>query len=186
MSDFTSTLIGYQYYLQDEGGLFANMSLPDGIDGDLVINTILMECGEMQPVWLNPYFMQDMIGTWSNRWFPTFERWINALSEEYNPLHNYDRHEDITDTHYNTITNTGDIQGQRSAFDATTFQPHDKTINNLTNQDNGNVTREAHMYGNIGVTTSQQMLKDELSIAEWNIYEHIKDIFMQDFCIMIY
>lgn len=184
MSSFKSTIYAYDYYLED--GLFSNMNLPDGIDADIVKSQILLECGEMQPLYTNPEFMQQMIGWWSAKWYQTFEKWITALNIQYDPLHNYDRHEDITDTHYNTITNTGDIQGQRSAFDAATFQPHDKTINNLTNQDNGNVTREAHMYGNIGVTTSQQMLRDELSVAEWNIYEHIKDCFMQEFCIMIY
>ena len=186
MSDFTSTIYGYFYYLQDEDGLFKNLDLPEGINPDIVISTIMLECGEMQPLYTNPYFMQEMIGDWSQKWARTFEKWAEVLAEEYDPLHNYDRHEDITDTHYTTITNTGDIQGQRSAFDAATFQPHDKTINNLTNQDNGNVTREAHMYGNIGVTTSQQMVRDQLSVVEWNIYEHIKDIFMQEFCIMIY
>ena len=184
MSGFKSTIWAYDFYLED--GLFKNAVFPTGIDADIVHDVIMMECGEMQPLFTDADFMQQMIGVWCQKWERTFEKWVAALEEEYNPLHNYDRHEDITDTHYNTITNTGDIQGQRSAFDAATFQPHDKTINNLTNQDNGNVTREAHMYGNIGVTTSQQMLRDELSVAEWNIYEHIKDLFMQEFCIMIY
>ena len=184
MSSFKSTIWAYDYYLED--GLFKNAVFPTGIDPDIVHDVIMAECGEMQPLFTDADFMQNMIGVWSQKWAHTFERWVAALAEEYDPLHNYDRHEDITDTHYNTITNTGDIQGQRSAFDASTFQPHDKTINNLTNKDNGNVTREAHLYGNIGVTTSQQMLRDELSVAEWNIYEHIKDLFMQEFCIMIY
>ena len=184
MSNFKSTIWAYDYYLED--GLFKNAVFPTGIDPDIVHDVIMMECGEMQPLFTDADFMQQMIGVWSQKWEHTFERWVAALETEYEPLYNYDRHEDITDTHYNTITNTGDIQGQRSAFDASTFQPHDKTINNLTNQDNGNVTREAHMYGNIGVMSSQALLREEMSIAEWNIYEHIKDLFMQEFCIMIY
>lgn len=48
------------------------------------------------------------------------------------------------------------------------------------------VKHEAHLYGNIGVTTSQQMLRDELDIATWNLYEHISDIFIDEFCILIY
>lgn len=45
---------------------------------------------------------------------------------------------------------------------------------------------EAHLYGNIGVTTSQQMLRDELDIVTWNLYEHISDIFIDEFCILVY
>ena len=41
-------------------------------------------------------------------------------------------------------------------------------------------------HGNIGVTTSQQMLESELQIAEWNIYEHITDIFLSEYVIPIY
>lgn len=40
--------------------------------------------------------------------------------------------------------------------------------------------------GNIGVTTSQQMLESELKIREWNLYEHIADLFVTEFCVPIY
>jgi hypothetical protein len=40
--------------------------------------------------------------------------------------------------------------------------------------------------GNIGVTTSQQMLESELKIREWNLYDHIADLFVTEFCIAIY
>ena len=42
------------------------------------------------------------------------------------------------------------------------------------------------MYGNIGVTTSQQMLQAELDVRAWNIYEHITDLFIKDFLIPVY
>ena len=45
---------------------------------------------------------------------------------------------------------------------------------------------EGHMWGNIGVTTSQQMLQAEYDIAEWNLVQHITDMFLQKFCIMVY
>lgn len=43
-----------------------------------------------------------------------------------------------------------------------------------------------HMYGNIGVTTSQQMLESELDIAAWNLYDHIADVFVEELCIPVY
>ena len=58
------------------------------------------------------------------------------------------------------------------------------TNNNGTS--NELLQHEARLFGNIGVTTSQQMLKDELDIATWNLYEHISDIFIEEFCILIY
>lgn len=180
MSNFKSTIYAYDYYLED--GLFADAVFPDGIDADLVKAVILIECGEMQPVFTDAEFMQNMIGAWCYKWQPTFERWINALTEEYDPLSNYDRHEEWTDQIYHTTG--GSASSSKSAYDSTTLTPYDK----VETSDSGNSfdTRNGHTYGNIGVTTSQAMLKAELDIAEWNIYEHIKDLFMQEFCIMIY
>lgn len=42
------------------------------------------------------------------------------------------------------------------------------------------------IHGNIGLITSQQMLKSELDIARFNIVQQITDLFLQEFCIMIY
>lgn len=50
-------------------------------------------------------------------------------------------------------------------------------------------TNDSHtgwIHGNIGVTTSQQMLQSELDIARFNIVQQITDLFLQEFCIMIY
>lgn len=45
---------------------------------------------------------------------------------------------------------------------------------------------KGHLWGNIGVTTSQQMLESEYDIAEWDIIKHITDMFVKKFCIMVY
>lgn len=57
---------------------------------------------------------------------------------------------------------------------------NDDTEHNKTNK------RVGRAHGNIGVTTSQQMLEAELKLAYWNIYEHITDIFLSEFIIPIY
>lgn len=44
----------------------------------------------------------------------------------------------------------------------------------------------AHLYGNIGVTTSTQMLEDFLRVERFSIFEQIADIFVDEFCIMVY
>ena len=48
-------------------------------------------------------------------------------------------------------------------------------------------TRTSRIHGNIGVTTSQQMLEQELQISEKiNIYNYIVNEFKQRFCIAVY
>ena len=48
------------------------------------------------------------------------------------------------------------------------------------------IEHTGRLYGNIGVTTSQQMLQSELDIAKFNLYDQIADIFCEEFCLMIY
>mgnify|MGYP002512423417 CR=1 FL=1 len=43
-----------------------------------------------------------------------------------------------------------------------------------------------HEYGNVGVTTSQQMLQAELDVRRFNIYEQIADLFVEHFCLLVY
>lgn len=97
-------------------------------------------------------------------------------------------------------------ENQVSAYDSSSYQPSSKVINGGTDTMNhtGTVTdsfgegfsssgneghqgaRSGRIHGNIGVTTSQQMLQSELELAEWNLYEHITDIFLSEFVIPIY
>lgn len=188
MSNFKSTLLSYHYFLDD--GLFKNLSTPAGIDKDTLIQVILSECGEMTPVWTDAEFMQEMIGVWSDKWSKTFERWITAYNSEYDPIYNYDRHEEIEDENASKMTgnDSSTVTNNRSAYDSNNFQPHDQSVTTGSTGSNtdGTYKRKAHMYGNIGVTTTQQMLEAEYKISGWNIYNAIKDLFMQDFCIMIY
>ena len=44
-----------------------------------------------------------------------------------------------------------------------------------------------HLYGNIGVTTSQQMLRAELELAaELDFYKMVAKQFAEKFCILVY
>lgn len=47
-------------------------------------------------------------------------------------------------------------------------------------------TETIHARGNIGVTTTQQMLTQEREIAAFNIYDIITEDFKQKFCILVY
>lgn len=52
--------------------------------------------------------------------------------------------------------------------------------------EDGSYKRKAHLYGNIGVTTSQQMLESELNLGYWNIYNKITDMFITEFLLLVY
>ena len=225
------TLIGMSKYFENiDSDLFDKPTLPEGVSKDTLVANILLQGGEFETLYGDPYFLQQMIGVWSDKWLPTFTKWVSALNIEYNPLENYDRQEDWTDQNYHTsntsarrdsgntrtfnnqdkrtIDTTAVSEDEVSAFDSSVYQPSAKnTVDNdgtdtvdysgtikdeygegTSGSENGNSTdtHGGRIHGNIGVTTSQQMLQAELDIAKWNLIEHITDIFMQEFCIMVY
>lgn len=180
MLPMTSTIWAYNEFLT--GGLFKDADFPDGIDKELVIETIMIRNGELEPLYKDADFMQNACTSWTRKWYPSFERWQLALTESYDPLHNYDRYEDIDESSENSGTNTS--TNTRSSFDSSSYEPHDQ--NNTNGNANGSFTRRAHLYGNIGVTTSAQMLEGELNIRKNTIYDLIADCFETELCLLIY
>ena len=177
-----------------DGKLFDAMILPDGIDKDVLIKNILLEGAEFEVMYSNPDFMAEAIGLWSQKYYRTFEKWITTLNIEYNPLENYDRMEEWHDNGESTGTintkQSDTVNTNTSAYDSLSYVPDAQSVSNGSSNSTSNGTntndRTGRAHGNIGVTTSQQMLQSELDIAKWNIYKHITDLFLQEFTIMVY
>ena len=196
MSQSKLTLIGLYNY---DNTIFDLLNVPEGLTKDTLVNNILLRSSEFEVLYPDPDFIKSAIGDFSNAWQPTFERWVNALSLEYNPLENYDRKEDWTDTRngHNSGTTSGRTNSTTtnkvSAYDAgDDLTTHDQDT--LVGADSSSSSGESHegakhdgrVHGNIGVTTSQQMLMSELDLGYWNIYEKITDLFLTHFVIPIY
>lgn len=103
-----------------------------------------------------------------------------------------------TDTHsvtgFDTNAFSNDTRDQASGSDTTTGSESrnesrsgtdKRTLSNSGSyKDDQTITRTEQ--GNIGVTTTQQMLKEEREAAVFNVYDFIIEAFKERFCIMIY
>lgn len=74
-----------------------NFPLPDEIDRATLQMHILTELAELEILYPEPDVLKIALHAWATARVPQWERMIAALTEEYNPLHNYDRHEEWTD-----------------------------------------------------------------------------------------
>lgn len=98
MSNAKITLFGCDAYFSNLGqSLFDNLTLPEGITKDTLVDNILLRGGDFECQYGDPEFIRRAIGAWSLKWQPTMKRWVDALAIEYAPLENYDRMEDWTD-----------------------------------------------------------------------------------------
>lgn len=85
-----------------------------------------------------------------------------------------------------TASKSGNSNRSSAGSNARTENGSDDLRTNETANNNEIITHKARLFGNIGVTTSQQMLQSELDIARFNLFEQIADLFVSEFCLMIY
>lgn len=133
----------------------------------------------------------------SSKFKVNWMRLWNAEIAVYDPVHNYDMHEEGTRTgnNRNESHSTDETQHGRSntsryshyGFNSQSSNPSDEDVTTeggTTNLNrNGSVDytidegTTLHRYGNIGVTTNQQMIEAERSIRMWNYFNSVyKDI----------
>lgn len=262
----TMTVWGLNNYLQSLSparDLFQYFTVPEGLSKEDAAACILMATAELETIYPNPAMLQQLIGVWSRTRQAAWQHIHEALTAEYNLLHNYDRSEEWTDrrngtrtgsrnvdrdgdnthtetsngsdnktvtshsegeTSSDTTVNDEDIK-QVTGYDSNAFVNHDKDtkVSNTTGMTNNEAdatettvdtttgsrnlrdvidetdaetssetstdqaTHTGHVSGNVGVTTSQQMIEAELRLRlGYNLYDIIAEEFKRRFCILIY
>ena len=113
----------------------------------------------------------------------------------------------VKSTSTNEVTNSVNVTDQNTAFNAG-LADHAKQITDGDTTENGNITntetgkdtenenvnggrtgyhtRVGRAHGNIGVTTSQQMIQSERDLVIFNFYDVIAESFIENFCLMVY
>ena len=195
-------------YNQDDTILNStNFPLPEGASHEVLDPLLLAETAELEVLFTDPDTLKTVIKAWATARNTAWARMIEALNEEYNPLHNYDRSETWTDeTEKNTLrggTSSGTGHGEAdqktsvAGFNDNTNLANKDRIQNETDttsetefeesvDDTGTVTHTGRVQGNIGVTTSAQMLAGELDIRKNDIYHIIINEFTKRFCLGVY
>lgn len=199
MATMTLTLIGMYNY---DNTLFDLLTLPDGIDKELFVNSLLMKSGEFETLYPDVDFMKQFIKVWGDKWNHTFSEWLKGQNATWNPIENYDRYEDSEDKHISSGTSsgsdnfnsTGSNEAKVSAYDSSSYQPsglnetgtQSNSTTNTSTSGSGTDTHTSHIHGNIGVTQSADMLRNFYDIASWNLYDHMSDVFIMECLIPVY
>ena len=183
--------------------------LPELSDEDLRLE-LLFELGELSPVYSDPEILKQMIAVWDRvnhkNWL---QLWQTTLYK-YNPIWNkdgsYTEARDLTKSGTasssdrrttNTSINATD-QHSVTGFDTNTLSLESEDTHN----DSGNITASGSSegtengseketitrkeQGNIGVTTTQAMIREQREIVEFNLYNFIIESFKKRFMIQVY
>lgn len=125
----------------------------------------------------------------------TSEREKSAYNAtDYQPLEKLT--EDMDQNHTNDVSGQVTNQGtEQDTARKTGTEDHIKSISKATNTNDSETTNrtgdQSHKetiraYGNIGVTTTQQMITQEREIDVYNIYDTIISDFIGHFCLLVY
>lgn len=129
------------------------------VDKNKVIQSILLNCAELEILYQNLDTMKLAIGVWSAAEQDTWRKMYATQMMEYNPLWNVDA----------DIVNIGSVMGFNES------------------QNWSDAAKETQRRtGNIGVTASQDLLQKERDIADFSIIRFITESFKKRFCIMVY
>nr|DAD92815.1 MAG TPA: hypothetical protein [Podoviridae sp. ctFkM10] len=162
-------------------GILGELVVPEGVDIELVKDNLLAETAELEVIYPDAVFMQAMIGRWSAKELPVWDRLYKTTLLKYNPIENYDRQEKWTEdenTSKNldseatgssdtatdgnskreseTITSSGTNKAV-SAYNEVDFTPTEKVDVAAQTTDHETTSNE----GNINVRSKDGLVSDE-------------------------
>lgn len=200
----TMSLLGLYNW---DSTIIDGLTVPEGVDKSVLINNLLRECAELEIVYPQPKALKFFVGEWAKERLPVWERLAATLKFEYDPISNYDRREEWTDEDtderdeqssvHSSGTSSGESTSRTAGFNSAASDVPDKQQESREEnsaESNGKTqisasrtaTRRGRAYGNIGVTTTQQMIEQERNISLFDIDHVIIDDFKKTFCLMIY
>lgn len=161
--------------LKADEQLFDNFHIPVGVDKNTLTSCIIAECAELEVLYPNPAIFKYILGNWSFARVGAWDRAYEALAAEYSPIENTDRYEETT---------LGPVENAGKRFNATYDGPEIQTerIENTSKS----VVNSVHAHGNIGVTTNQHMITEEIELRKTDIYAIIVQDFKSMFTLQIY
>lgn len=194
-------------YNYDES-IFDDMVLPttDHLDKDTLVQNILVECSELEILYTDPTFFKKILEIWSKARVHVWQKLADTMDYEYNPIWNKDvkdteyikRTKDESTTYSDTASSTtsGTNTNKGVAFNSNDLEnrEQDQTSGSMSSSDNSTTRdagyndedREYISQGNQGVTSTQQLIKEERDVSEFSLYDIIISEFKTRFCLLVY
>lgn len=94
--------------------IFDNMVIPTDVNRQELIDMIIFDCRELTVTVASPIIMKRAIELWSKKNIYYWNELQKTMHYNYNPIENYDRHEEITDV-FNS-NNTSSENGMKTTM----------------------------------------------------------------------
>lgn len=194
--------------------VFKDIDINVKLDKDTLINSIMDVCGMNEPIYPEIEILQIKVQYFFKKHKEQFDKLVYLYSlkydKDYNPIWNKDgtkKHIETTERskdntvdnlHNSLINDDGEDINQVSAYDSNGFSNDSKTTNTNKRNESGNdktngkekenikITIEDIETGNIGVTTTADMINQEIDLqSKFNVYEVIARMFFDELCLHV-
>lgn len=160
--------------------ILGELVVPEGVDIELVKDNLLAETAELEVIYPDAVFMQAMIGRWSAKELPVWDKLYRTTLLEYNPVENYDRTEQWTEDENTTKNLDSEATGSSdTTTDKTNTRDSETTTSTGTNKA-VSAYNEADFTPTEKVDVTAQTTDHETSSNEDNINVRSKDGLVSD------
>lgn len=191
MKAYISLMSMYMY----DNDLFSACSWPEGAVKDVIISEVLASTAELEVIYPDVDVMKYMLQIYTQSRVHSWQRTYDALTAEYNPIWNKDGTVEENTRTDNTGRSASSTNAQSDGYvtayndDAPKQSTRDTAVNagtfNSSAEGNQSVIRRE--YGNIGVTKSSELVRDEVILrASYDITHIIAADIKRRFCLMVY
>lgn len=204
-------IITLQSLLMINENIFNAFNTIENIESDVLIDTIMMNYGDRAAIYPNADIMEHAVQIWVKRWAKNIERLWRVYVVEYNPIWNKDgtttetrtpnitKHSESIGSASSETEGSTEVVDDRQGFNSSEYVPvtrnqsddegstESSTYGTTTETETGTETFTRTEGGNIGVTKTQEMIKDEWNLwAINNFYNSVAAMFAREFVIALF
>lgn len=143
-------------------GILGELVVPKGVDIELVKDNLLAETAELEVIYPDAVFMQAMIGRWSAKELPVWDRLYKTTLLQYNPIENYDRQEKWTEDE-NTNKN---LDSKETGSNTT--QASDSSKSHGERKNNDGTSKYVSAYNETEFTPTERIAGNSQVIGDFN------------------
>ena len=172
-------------YQLDES-ILDGLIVPIGMDGENLKANLLLETESMEILYPSAPFLKAAITVWAAERKAVWDKLYATTVLVYDPIENYDRQENSSSTNSGGATGSTTVTGSATAYNSNAFADTGKSVSSGNNTSNSSGTYTSRVHGNIGVTTTQQMITQELELRKHDFYRIIYMDIDSILCLKIY
>lgn len=160
--------------------------VPTGMDGDNVKENLLLETEAFEILYPSVPFLKAAITVWAAERKDVWDKLYATTVLTYDPIENYDRQELSTSKNWGGASGSTTVTASNTSYNSDDFKDTSKSVSSGSNTSSSDGTYNSRVHGNIGVTTTQQMIEQERNVVQFCMAQYIIEDFISRFCLRVY